>query len=66
MYPCYAPLHALPVFHVGSLFVYVVISSENVLENVTDETSEYEEVSGCSADNIFSFLFAKAQVVLHL
>ena len=56
------------------MFVYVVylysysliLVSENVLKNTTDEASEFEEVSRCRADNIFSFPFVKAQVVIYL
>ena len=48
------------------LYLYSNIGNESVLKKTTEKTSEFEEVSLCRADNIFSFPFTKVQVVNYL
>ena len=62
VYLSYASSH----FCFRVLYLYSNIGNESVLKKTTEKTSEFEEVSRCRADNIFSFPFTKVQVVIYL
>ena len=58
----YIRIMPLPTSYFCVLYLYSNICNESVLKKTTEKTSEFEEVSRCRADNIFSFPFTKVQV----
>ena len=62
----YIRIVPLPTSCFRVLYLYSNIGNESVLKKTTEKTSEFEEISRCRADNIFSFPFTKVQVVIYL